>query len=320
MTYKVLWIDDAPNEEFIIEAESYDLDIEQKLCYNDGIAWLKENRDFCSAVILDVNCKISAVDDEAPSITAFANCFHKILNLCSAEGGQIPWFVYTAGDYDGVSMLDNFLPTDLPWLEEKKYFSKPADRKELLSAIKKFVYVSDLVMIINEYNDIFTAFPEKQARLLNLINGGIIQNHYWDASLLNEARKMLEYMMNYMRLHGLLPEHINTLSNAKYYLGQISKKDPLLVPKHISWGYTMCIETTHNGSHESQDADSEEAKLIVDAEVTAGKYPYMIRSIVYELLNLLTWMKTLPTDSNNIQSLFKKVESWEILDENKTKK
>lgn len=320
MTYKVLWIDDVQNEEFIIEAESYDLDIEQKLCYNDGIAWLKENRDFCSAVILDVNCKISAGDDEAPSITAFSNCFHKIINMCSAERGQIPWFVYTAGDYDGVSMLDNFLPADLPWLEGKKYYSKPADRKELLSAIKRFVYVSDFVKIIDAYKDIFTAFPEKKERLLKLINGGIIQNNSKDASLLNESRKMLEYMMNYMRNHGLFPEHVNTLSNTQYYLGQIARKNELLVPKYISWGFTLCIETTQNGSHESQSPESVEPKLTVDAEVSAGKYPYMIRSIVYELLHLLSWIKTLPQSSDDIQALREKIKSLEIIDRNEIKK
>lgn len=324
MIYKILWIDDVPNEEFIIEAESYGLEIEQCICYNDGISWLKKNREMCSAVILDVNCKITKDSNEAPNVDAFTNSYLQLIQLCS-DGGQIPWFVYTAGDYDGVSALNVVIPSNLPWLEGRKYFNKPAERKELLESIRKYVYVSDFRQIIEDYNDVFTAFPERQKRLLKLIYRGIVQNEYTEASLLNDVRKMLEWMVKYMRKHGLLPEHVKKLSNAKYYLAELSKKDPLLVPKYISWGFTVCEEITQNGSHESDiddlddydEDDTEVGNLIVDAEVSNGKYPYMIKSVIYELLHLLSWMSYLPTDSNAIDLLSIKIETWNIQDYNK---
>lgn len=319
MMYKVLWIDDIPNEEFITEAESYGLEIEQCLCYDDGIAWLRKNRKFCSAVILDVNCKITKDSNEAPNMDAFKNNIHRVTHLCSDDDGQIPWFVYTAGDYNGVDAL-KLLPINLPWMENgKQYFNKPVERKELLESIKKFAYVSDVRQIIEDYKDIFTAFEEhskQMERLLKLIYQGIHKNQTTDASLLNEARKLLEWMVEYMKKHGLLPEYVSTLSNACYFLAKVSEKDYNLVPKYISYGFSMCADATQNGSHNSNN-DTTDSNLIVDSLVTQGEVPYLIKSIVFELLNLLSWLKTLPTNPKDIDKLSMKIGTFKIKDNNK---
>ena len=56
MGYQVLWIDNEPSLEFIdVAFEIYGLDIIHKGSYTSGIEWLKENKDICFAVILDVN-------------------------------------------------------------------------------------------------------------------------------------------------------------------------------------------------------------------------------------------------------------------------
>lgn len=318
MKYKVLWIDDVPNEEFIIEAESYNLEIEQCLCYNDGIAWLRKNRKYCSAVILDVNCKVTKDSNEAPNTDAYTNGHIPVIQLCS-DGVQIPWFVYTAGDYDGVSSLNFSIPNNY-WLSERKYFNKPADRKELLESIRNNVYDSDFRQIkYEDYKDIFSAFKEhskQMERLLKLIYQGIHKNQNTDASLLNEARKLLEWMVVYMREQGLLPEYVSTLSNACYFLAKVSEKDYNLVPKYISYGFSMCADATQNGSHNSNN-DTTDSNLIVDSLVTQGEVPYLIKSIVFELLNLLSWLKTLPTNPQKIDALSKKIKTFEIKDKNK---
>lgn len=319
MMYKVLWIDDIPNEEFITEAESYGLEIKQCLCYDDGIAWLRKNRKFCSAVILDVNCKITKDSNEAPNMDAFKNNIHRVTHLCFDDDGQIPWFVYTAGDYYGVETLE-LLSDNLQWMNGKRYFEKPADRKELLESIKKFAYVSDVRQIIEDYKDIFTAFSEhfeQMERLLKLIYQGIHKNQYTDASLLNEARKLLEWMVEYMKKHGLLPEYVSALSNAGYFLAEVSKKDYTDVPKYISYGFSMCADATQNGSHNSNNDTTACPNLIVDSLVTQGEVPYLIKSIVFELLNLLSWLKTLPTNPKDIDKLSMKIDTFHIKDNNK---
>ncbi len=319
MMYKVLWIDDIPNEEFITEAESYGLEIEQCLCYDDGIAWLRKNRKYCSAVILDVNCKVTKDSNEAPNTDAYTNNHIPVTQLCS-DGVQIPWFVYTAGDYDDVSSLNFSIPNNLPWLSERKYFNKPADRKELLESIRNNVSVSDFRQIREDYKDIFTAFSEhfeQMERLLKLIYQGIHKNQYTDASLLNEARKLLEWMVEYMKKHGLLPEYVSTLSNAGYFLAEVSKKDYKLVPKYISYGFSMCADATQNGSHNSNNDPAASSNLIVDSLVTQSEVPYLIKSIVFELLNLLSWLKTLPTNPKDIDKLSMKIGTFKIKDNNK---
>ena len=103
----VLWIDDAPTVSFEDLAEFFDIDIHNELNYSDGISWLRANLKSCDAVILDVNCKCQN-NAEIPSMDVFCENLDLIKELCN-EDHFIPWFVYSAGDYDGEEHLTHIL-------------------------------------------------------------------------------------------------------------------------------------------------------------------------------------------------------------------
>lgn len=312
MKYNVLWIDDIPSEEFMCCAyDDYNLNIISKLCYNDGIEWLKTHKDECWAVIMDVNCKIENTDTESASIQAFVECHRTIEKLCSDP--FIPWFVYTAGDYEGVKSLDMVISDSDRWWDDRKYYNKPSDWEALLTNIRKAVNRLPAYEVISKYKDVFTKFPQLSNRLRDIIlvvEDGDTRN----SKVYNELRKALEEdVIPYLHEHGLLPEKIATINDVGRFLGRINKKDPFLVPKFISYGWGTFAETTQNGSHANNKRYKDDSiNLVVDQLTREGKMPYLIRSTVFTFLNFLTWASLLPQTDEEIDNLRRKIETFNI--------
>lgn len=312
MEYKVLWIDDNPSQEFIdIASEMYGLDIINKLSYNSGIEWLKENKDICFAVILDVNCKV----DDNSSITSmdvFTDYHRDVLALC--EKPLIPWFVYTAGDFKGIESLISIIPSrKRNWDLGRKYYNKPADRKELLSRVQKAVEHREFYDVLKKYEDVLSNYNDDILKRLTRILIAIETNEIANPSIMNEIRKVLEYIIPHLKERGLIPHDITTLSTLRYFLWKLSEVDPMLVPKFISFGFSACIETCQNGSHASNISnDNELQNLLVDKMLNNNKSPYLIRSTVFTMLNFLDWASQLPKNHEETDVLRNKVNSFNI--------
>ena len=316
MNYKVLWIDDESNPAFIEAAYKKGLYVEQQLCYTAGITWLKDNLDTCSAVILDVNCKATEDEDEAPTTEVFTEFHHEITNLCK-EGGNIPWFVYTGGGYERIEFLNMLIPSRNWWMEglDKKYFDKTDDYSEILSIVEKTASRKIVAQIEEEYKDILYIVPDCKDLLIELIKQGILEDKNNSPMLLTEARKILESLRDYMKLHGLLPQYITELNNAAWYLGAISQNDYKCVPTYISHDFSMCTDAVQNGSHKGIITSN----LIVDEYVRSGRHPYLIKSVIYGILEILSWIHSLPSTDEDIEVLSYRISSLQIKDRNKPK-
>lgn len=313
MEYQVLWIDNDPSSEFIdVASEIYGLNIINRLSYTSGIEWLKENKDICFAVILDVNCK---VDDNSniTSMDAFIDYHRDVLELC--EKPRIPWFVYTAGDYKGVDHLASIIPSRRRnWDLGRKYYNKPADRKALLTKVREAVEHREFYDVLKKYEDVLSHFQNDILRRLTRILIAIETNGTDNVSIMTDIRKLQEDTILYLKEHGLFPDTIKTLNDAYWFLGELCKKDELLVPKFISYGFRASVEATQNGSHSSNlfSRDGRD-NLVVDKLLSANKLPYLIRNTVFEMLNFLSWASQLANTINEIDALRDKVNSFNIV-------
>lgn len=312
MEYQVLWIDDNKSQEFIdVASEIYGLDIIHKGSYTSGIEWLKENKDICFAVILDVNCKVDDNSDRI-SMDAFISGHKKVLELC--KNPLIPWFVYTAGDFEGLEYLAKCLLSERRnWDLGRQYYNKPADRKALLKKVKEAVVHREFYDVLKKYEDVLSHYHNDMLKRLTRILIAIETNGTDNVSIMTDIRKLQEDTILYLIEHGLFPNTIKTLNEAYWFLGQICKKDELLVPKFISYGFRASVEATQNGSHSSNllSRDGRD-NLVVDKLLSANKLPYLIRNTVYEMLNFLNWASQLANTPDEINALRDKVNSLNI--------
>lgn len=310
MKYKVLWIDDEPNDCFIVEADSYNMDIHVETCYNKGIEWLRVNRDICMAVILDVKCKITDDPNEGDRSDAFKEKRDEISFLCQQDY-IIPWFVYTAGDFEGVEEL-NFLPINKIYDPGHRYYKKPEDLNVMLENIKRAIENREIVSYYKKYDKVIDFCPQMARELFRIITI-VEKNDFTNTSAFNDMRKVIGWATAYMRDHGLLPSSVIRITSASYYLKCINFRAKQIVPNYISYGYNTCEDVCNNGSHGKMEGSTDDTNnLIVDELVDSGKAPYLIRSTFYELLNILSWCKTLPTTDEEIKALQSKIINLKI--------
>ncbi len=310
MAYKVLWIDDQPTETLQDLAGEFELDIHVETCYNNGIKWLSKNLEICMAVILDVKCKITDDPTEVASRNAFREKWLDVVELCTQKK-QIPWFVYTAGDYEGIEALQVMIPS-------RQFYRKPIDMGDLIKNISQAIDLSDMAMAVKKYGDVLNFYynqPNQEEIIKPLFRAIKIveDNDITNTSAFNDMRKILGWATAYMRDHGLLPENLTRISSAYYYLNAISYRAKKIVPDYIRLSFETCADVCNKGSHGEMEGSTDETNnLIVDKVVTRGFAPYLIRSTFYELMNILIWCKKLPTTEDGIEDLRKKIADLEI--------
>lgn len=320
MAYKVLWIDDQPTETLQDLAGEFELDIHVETCYNNGIKWLSKNQEICMAVILDVKCKITDDPTEVASRNAFREKWLDVVELC-AQKKQIPWFVYTAGDYEGIEALQVMIPS-------RQFYRKPMDMADLIKNISQAIDLSDMAMAVKKYGDVLNFYynqPNQEEIIKPLFRAIKIveDNDNTNTSAFNDMRKVLGWATAYMRDHGLFPADLTRISSATYYLRNINdqnlcklrnkrpRKD--IVPDYIRQSFETCSDVCNKGSHGEMEGSTDETNnLIVDKVVSHGYAPYLIRSTFYELMNILLWCKKLPTTEEEITALREKIALLEI--------
>lgn len=310
MKYKVLWIDDIPSAPFMDEAyESFDLEIIQKESYVEGLKWLRANQDICHAVILDVNCKEGRQKEEASSKQVFEDYLQDVISICYLQGEiKIPWFVYTAGDYEGVENLDILISKNRIW-DDRKYYKKPADRKVLLVNIRKAIECLPLMQTYQSYQNVLGVFTNVEnikcvLRIIQAIEDGKAQ----DTSVYNDIRKALEAITEILKQKGMLPNDISGLSAATYYIRgicQSSKQN--LIPNYISFCFATCEYICNEGSHNSGNTP-----MRVDRDTSNGDAPYLIKAAFDMLCCIAVWGNSIPASAEEIHIRCKQIQSLSI--------
>lgn len=323
---KVLWIDDQQFPAFINTAlEEYNIEIHQKASWEDAGPFL-ENNNYTKwdAIILDCYCKIHN-DDPGENDKFLHEVLYKIAHIVGKD--ILPWYVLSAGHHDNfIDIIDRDLHDDrLLWDSEWEqiYYGKikinedtgKKDTEALLENILSYVSNSEKYKLKKQFADVFSLSDEIESDLINILP-------YLDSSMaektevFNQIRKVLDWVMRYCNQVGILPvafagSNISDCSRALMHN---------LVPTGIQRSFHSCVEIANEGSHrvETEVSNKPEGWISVDQSVRNGQAPYLIRSTIYELLNILHWCKSLPTDEWEQKKLSKKVQ--EIIGNNDDKK
>lgn len=308
--YKVLWIDDDPSEEFIGEAKDYhQIDIDVKTCHNDGIAALKNPDNFYHAIILDANCKITNNEQEKPSLESLNESILEVHTYCTSKSVVIPWFVYTGGGYEGFDNLASRISSKREW-DDRKYYNKPKARYELFENLKKSVNQVNSTewQLWNKHRHVFGIFDSKspflaldvheKSMLIKLLVAAETPEESRNPDHLNNIRKFIAGgVMRTLSNMGVIPLSITKINGKSSHLGD--KRFTESIPVHVQRAFYAIISTCQDGSHSGKEVEEEKIPPQIDKLVREGNAPYLLPSLVYEVLNILVWLKQFMISNND---------------------
>ena len=315
--YQVIWIDDQWEEliSFDTRAEQNNINLTPFKTSAEGMAELEKDTDKWDAVILDAKVYRNSTNETASLSGLFAS-ISKLEQLSSKR--IIPWFVLT-GQPDLVSN-----ETLQIQLEEKgkRIFSKYGsdDVDILFKELKEQADCQLETQIRHEYSNVFDVCTQEyigdqnSSRLLKiLLSIKLLDNQ--NPIHFNSIRKITEDIFDKLDKLGVLPrEHeregkVEKMSfNGKGRFLTNSNK----VPTYIQRSIQSIVSTTQDASHSRVNTQTElkTNNLQVDIDVQSGRSPYLLFSTVYELLNLIYWLKGFVDENQDIEknkALFQRV-------------
>ena len=131
-------------------------------------------------------------------------------------------------------------------------------------------------------------------------------------SMFNDLRGILEQIMDLCKDNNIIPIEVSTLNAFKFYWSQYGYKNNNLVykpnesimPKAISHTIGNLIDVTQDGSHKRVDLN-----LQISEYVTEAQSPFMFRSCLYQVMDVVRWYSELITKLTegqiNGQNLYK---------------
>lgn len=279
---KVLWIDDEPNDDFMNEAFEEGLNIENVICVEDGITKLKDPEKSFDAIILDGNCRIKHDMDELPSLNALRDAIAQLLEMRT----NIPWFVYTAANYEGKDALKYMIKERS--YDDRPFYVKSADRYVMYEHIKTAVANMPSAIVKKKYADVLKIYSSSE--LMQLLIDFEQCNLSRNSNVPNMVRKILEWIMATLNEKGMLPVLFTgtNLSECSVCLSMMRG----FIPTYIQRSVHHCEELSNEGSHGGSDTNK---------RIKQGKAPYLNMSLVVDLLNIIHWYGTITDDVENLR-------------------
>lgn len=307
VTLKVLWIEDQEFKSIIDTAKvEYNIDLTRVGSWEEALPLLKDKKyKQWDAVILDCYCLLNkdGVEDDR----FLKQVLHELAKLVG-DKDVLPWYVLSAGQKGNfLDILDRDLNNDrLLWDGNWKdiYYSKTGrhdgktDVKCLFENIVNWVTNnSKRVKLMAQFPEVFGIDSEVDGWLLEILpflNPECSKN----ASVFNRIRMVMDWVMKYCNNAGIL-----TLKFEGHNLDACMKKlrnsnmTTKFVPLTIQQSLSLAVELSQNGSH----------WLEVEKRVKAGHEPFLLRSVIFAMMEILVWCKTLPTDEYEQYELYKEV-------------
>ncbi len=272
--YKILWIDDQYEllSELMERCEVINgFEITKCRFAKEGMKTFESHLEEWSAVVLDAKVLMESLN-EVPNLSGLRYCRDRINELKPRR--YVPMFVFT-GQPDLISneMFENMVD---------KYYSKGDDDDQLIEDIISAADKQEETQIIHKHQTVFDAWPESKHDLLRILK--VLEKEDWqNNSVLNDIRKIMSDVMNKLYARGFCPvKHDGSnLGACSMEIGKRYMEE--IIPVHVQRCIHSLVEVTNPGSHRTN----------IDADVASGKAPYLIRALIYEMLNVLCWGKVL---------------------------
>lgn len=273
--YKILWIDDQYEllSELMERCEVINgFEITKCRFAKEGMKLFESHLEEWSAVILDAKVLMESLN-EVPNLTGLRYCRDRINELKPRR--YVPMFVFT-GQPDLISneLFENMVD---------KYYSKGDDDDQLIEDIISAADLQEETQIIHKHQTVFDVWPESKHDLLRILK--VLGKEDWqNNSVLNDIRKIMSDVMNKLYECGLCTE-VHDGSNLNACSRMLCQPYmETIIPVYIQRAIYTCVAVTNPGSHRTK----------TDSDVKDGKAPYLIRSLIYNMLDILYWCKNLP--------------------------
>lgn len=289
---EVLWIDDecmnSSGERshlgISIVNMAYDkgINITPMLTYKEGINAIRNHPLKWCAVILDIHNQKATSGKASDDFDAARD---EIKGIQILNHQREPYIFILSGheQYHG----DHSTIRKPDYCSKSIYAKNSGDYELLFEDILKIQSVSKLYTCQEQYKDVLTIANDSCGegtwqRLLNALYKITINDVKNDPTLFNEMRKILEditkVLEQYRYSYFVETKEEISLNNLSRYIGNDKN-----VPVYIQRAFHTLTSVTQNGSH----------RLEVDSDVPYSRAPYLLRSCLYELCNILIWMRSL---------------------------
>lgn len=294
-----LWIDDEPTGGFIDQAALNDIDITVAETVEEGLKLLDNKSNFFEAIILDANCKV-ADDEEEEDLSALS---HAIAGIY-ARSIDIPWFVYTAGGYEGFEMIEKIVPQQYRNWDSKAYYTKPGTNntitgqsiEELFAAIKKAVEQSERTKTLRKYKTEINIFDEPE--FLELLMAETKRDFSTNDTIPNTIRKIVDTICYNLRHKGFIsvePDKSNVLGFVSKHF--ILDQNNIYVPKHIQGAFHYLSQYYCNPGSHGYDPQK---PLPICRYIRNNTAPYANLTGLNCLLDIINWVGSLNLDDEDI--------------------
>ena len=294
ISYNILWIDDE--HETLMgtkgRAKRNNINLIPYKSLNSGLDELEKNFPFYDGVLLDA--KFFENEDDVEGSEDTYNV-HRAKERLLQLKKKFEVFVLTG---QAEAYGDNTFNKAFP-----KVYKKGSDREinELFSDIKSAASMQEDTQIRQNYKRAFDVCTEKYIgefagqdvlNLLKISNESNIENHF------NTIRKVIEDLFIAFNKYNLLPVEfiIPTVAlneSSKFLAGKNSDGslsvekgyqhlEETHLPKQIAYYLRSILKVTQAGSHRSE----------IDLYVKTIKTPFLLKSVLYQLLDVLVWFKT----------------------------
>jgi len=281
--YKILWIDDKWEEldsfKDVCELPKHGMEIIPCKYSVDGMRIFEQHLEEWSGVILDAKVLMDKEStlDQLKGLTYSIGKIHELSHV-----RKVPYYIFT-GQPDTAS--------GTAFAEEHfdHYYEKDHDEDKLIEDIKRNADELENIQIVHKYQRIFDTWPESRHDLLRILK--VLDNEDWqNNSVLNDIRKIMSDVMYRLYDKGFCSVHHDGSNLGQCSLALCQSYMEEIIPIYIQRSIHSLVAITNPGSH----------RTVTDSDVASGKAPYLIRSLIYEMLNVLNWCKNASLVDRNL--------------------
>jgi hypothetical protein len=317
LLYNILWIDDEHESLSSTKgrAKSNGINLIGFKSLNSGMSELERNLHFYDGILLDA--KFYENDDDIAGSEDTDNV-HRAKERLLQLNKKFEIFVYTgqAEAFEDKTFNKAF----------KRVYKKGSsdERDRLFNDIKLAAATQEDTQIRHNYKRVFDVCTEKYIgelagqdilNLLKVNDETNIDNHF------NSIRKIVEDLFIAFNKFNLLPAEFITsgvaLNQTSIFLSgqdQYEKTDAIYkqhkhlqethLPNQIAYYLRSILSVTQAGSHRSE----------IDLHVKTIKTPFLLKSVFFQLLDLLVWFKMYVDSNPKTGNWVKTVEVTEHMD------
>ena len=285
---EVLWIDDeCKNQDgltdmgkgFVDLAYVYGIKITPMLTYKEGIDAIKKSPLRWSAVILDIHNQKATTGKASDD---FDDAREQIIRFQAQHNQGEPFIFVLSGNKQYQTESSTIKKPD--YCQKNIYDKNGEDYKLLFNDIIKIQDISRLYNCKEEYKDVLDVAKhisdETWESLLMLLYNVTVICEKKNTDLFNRMRKILEDVMLVLKKYGY-PYFATT--NKEISLNSLSMHigGDKTIPEYIQRAFHTLVRIVQDGSH----------RMIVDSDVSCLRAPYLLKSSLYELCNILMWLR-----------------------------